>query len=761
MTKVLYAAVILSFFILPVGLPAQGLTLEYSTYLGGTSYDYGYGIAVDSAYCAYITGDTISYNFPSLNPYQENISGLYDCFITKLDSSGSLLVYSTTLGGIDDDRAKSIALDPDRNVYITGYTDSSDYPTLNAYQASFAEGTYDAIISILSASGSSLLYSTYLGGNSEDQGSGIAADADGYIYCSGWTDSVDFPTTMLGLQKQYGGGQYDAFFTKLSRGGTTLKYSTYLGGSDADKAYGIALDSSGWAYVSGETSSIDFPTFNPYQSYLNLSQDLFVTRFLAGGDSYSTFLGGGGPEYQGTVAVDNDGCAYVTGYTGSIDFPTINPFQAGRAESYDICYAKLSSSGSSLIYSSYLGGDDYDYPYAIALDAENRVALVGITRSDDFPTRNPYQPSKPAAGTASGFALKLGASGSSLLYSTYLGGITSDYINGVAVGAGGNEYLAGYTYSSDFPTVNPYQSMNQGGSDIIIVKLFYQPTPIPTPSPPPTSSPTLTPVSTSTPGPTVPPTPTATPTPEEVDPPWISDYDGDGTSNIAIFRESSGLWAIRNLTRVYFGTVEDIPIPNDYSGDGTTEITVFRASSGLWAIRSLSRIYFGAAGDTPVPGDYDGDRTAEVGIFRPDSGLWAIRDVTRIYFGAGTDEPVEGYYEGDSASVAIFRPATGLWAIREVTRIYFGGSDDQIVPGNYTGNGEWRPGIFRAPTGLWALVDATRVYFGGASDTPVQADYDGAGTDGIGVFRSSSGLWAIRGLTRIYFGGSGDLPVTR
>lgn len=244
--------------------------------------------------------------------------------------------------------------------------------------------------------------------------------------------------------------------------------------------------------------------------------------------------------------------------------------------------------------------------------------------------------------------------------------------------------------------------------------------------------------------------------------PWIYDYDGDGTSDIAIFRGNSGLWAVRGVTRVYFGSSTDETVPGDYDGDGTTDIGIFRPPSGLWAIRSVTRTYFGGGSDLPESGDYDGDGTADIGIFRGSSGLWAIRGVTRVYFGGSTDEPVPGYYDVDgSKDLGIFRRNSGLWAIRGVTRIYFGGSTDKVVPGDYDGDGVWDEGIFRGSSGLWAIRGVTRTYFGSSSDLPVPADYTGIGVDSIGIFRESSGLWAAKGVTRLYFGTTGDIPVTR
>lgn len=240
------------------------------------------------------------------------------------------------------------------------------------------------------------------------------------------------------------------------------------------------------------------------------------------------------------------------------------------------------------------------------------------------------------------------------------------------------------------------------------------------------------------------------------------DYNGDGTSDIAIFRRSSGLWAVKGLTRVYFGHFSDSPVPGDYNGNGTTDIGIFRPSDGLWAIRGVTRVYFGALSDIPVPGDYTGDSSCEQGIFRGSSGLWAIRNVTRAYFGASGDKVAPGYYDGSGRKlIGIFRGSSGLWAIRSLTRFYFGGSADSPVPVDYDGNGSWEGGIFRPSSGLWAVRGLTRVYFGGGSDQPVPADYQGDGRDDIGIFRDSSGLWAISGISRVYFGATGDVPVTR
>jgi len=239
------------------------------------------------------------------------------------------------------------------------------------------------------------------------------------------------------------------------------------------------------------------------------------------------------------------------------------------------------------------------------------------------------------------------------------------------------------------------------------------------------------------------------------------DYNGDTYDDIAIFRPAAGLWSVRGITRVYFGSSLDLPVPGDYNGNATTDIGIFRPTSGLWKIKGVTRIYFGSSSHVPVPGDYNGDGTTDVGIFRPSTGLWAF-NYYQCYFGTSSDVLVPGDYNGDgTCEPGIFRVSSGLWAIRGVTRLYFGGSGDTPVPGWFIGTYHYTPGIFRASAGLWAIRGVTRCYFGSSSDQPVLADYDNYYGDDLAIFRQSSGLWAIRGGNRYYFGANGDIPVTR
>ncbi|MCK4462592.1 MAG: SBBP repeat-containing protein, partial [candidate division Zixibacteria bacterium] len=352
--------------------------------------------------------------------------------------------------------------------YVTGSTGSTDFPTLNPYQTDHGGYYYDAFVTKLSSSGNSLVYSTYLGGSNYDWGFGIAVDGSGSAHVTGQTRSTDFPT-LNPYQTNNGGGYNDVFVTKLSSSGNSLVYSTYLGGSGGDEGWSIAVDSSGSAYLTGNTYSTDFPTLNSYQTYQG-NIDAFVTKLSISGNSllYSTYLGGSSVDSGMSIAVDGSGSAYVTGSTGSTDFPTLNPYQNDQGGD-DVFVTKLSSLGNSLLYSTYLGGSSLDRVKSIAVDSSGSAYLTGYTGSTDFPTLYPYQTDQ---GGEDVFVTKLSSSGNSLIYSTYLGGSGYDWGYGIAVDDSGSAYVTGSTGSTDFPTLNPYQT-DQGGTDVFVTKLSY------------------------------------------------------------------------------------------------------------------------------------------------------------------------------------------------------------------------------------------------------------------------------------------------
>jgi hypothetical protein len=463
--------------------PAHPLTLDptliYSTYLGGSGTDMGNGIAVDSAGNVYVTGLTYSTDFPTESPRDGTLDGSEDVFVTKLNAAGSALLYSTYLGGSGTDEGQGIAVDSAGNAYITGWTNSTDFPKINPWDNTL--GGRDAFVAKLNAAGSDLLYSTYLGGSSIDTGEDIAVDSGDRAYVVGHTFSTDFPTTTVSLQATYGGGTTDAFVAKLSAVGSALLYSTYLGGSDTDEGQGIALNDAGNAHVTGWTTSNDFPTASPLQPSNNGGpHDAFVAKLNAAGSGllYSTYLGGSGVDTGDGIAVDSSGNTYVTGQVRSTDFPTKSPLQPAHGGGLnDAFVAKLNPTGSTLFYSTYLGGDNSDSGYSIAADDAGNAYVTGFTESTTGPNRFPAD---ELWGTPGGdryaFVTKLSEFGSALLYSTFLGGGTFENLqegHSVAVDDRGDAYVTGWTDSSSFPTESPLYSTLGGGSDAFVTQILH------------------------------------------------------------------------------------------------------------------------------------------------------------------------------------------------------------------------------------------------------------------------------------------------
>ena len=456
--------------------------LVYSTYLGGTGADVANGIAVDSSGSAYVTGTTHSANFPtaSTTPLQAKLGGVSNAFVTKFNASGTALVYSTYLGGAGTDQGSAIAVDASGNVYVTGTTTSANFPTTSgAFQTKYG-GNSDAFVAKLSADGSKLVYSTYLGGSDADFGRGIAIDPSGNAYVAGQTSSTGFPTQspyQSSCKVPVGGTCSDAFISELNSTGSGLVYSTYLGGSGSDSAQAIAVDASG-AYVAGFTLSSDFPTRNALRASLGGPGDpgdAFIAKLAPEGSRliYSTYLGGNQLDRAFGVAVDPAGNVYVTGDTASADFPvTAGAFQTLAPGNNDAFVAELNAAGTALVYSFYLGGGALDQGFGIAVDRSGSAAVTGQTESSDFPTFGAFEPAL-GGGTCSGnpgnvcsdaFVSRISAGGSSLAYSSYLGGDGADWGQAIALDAAGNVYAAGATASTNFPAVAGAVQGAYGGS---------------------------------------------------------------------------------------------------------------------------------------------------------------------------------------------------------------------------------------------------------------------------------------------------------
>jgi len=441
--------------------------LKYSTYLRGTGYSDYYGVTRDSAKNILVVGITMDNSYPTKDAYQPSLSGAgaTDVVITKLSSDGSAILYSTYLGGSGGDYGLGIAIDPSNNMYVTGYTSSSNFPTKNALQGT-SNGNEDAFITKLNASGNALVYSTYLGGSSSDYGSGIAADSDGKAYIVGATKSAGIPAIVNAAQSAKAGTAryYDQYVGKIAPDGSSYVYLTYLGGTLDEGGANfyimgrIAVDSNGNAYVTGSTKSSTFPiTTNPIQSTFGGVRDCFVTKYNStGGMEYSTFLGGSDMEIGQGIAADSSGSVYVTGFTTSTNFPvTSGVFQptikgSGIQNGF---LAKLNPSGQSLDYSTFYGGTSANDQggYGVAVDAEGDTYITGSTFATDFPVKNAFQPLDKSSTTGTeGYVFKMNPTGSGLLWASYLGGSSGDSPYGIAYDGRGNVTVVGSTSSADF-----------------------------------------------------------------------------------------------------------------------------------------------------------------------------------------------------------------------------------------------------------------------------------------------------------------------
>jgi hypothetical protein len=503
--------------------------LSYSTYFGGNVGMEALAVAVDPNGFVYVAGQTFSTQFTNWpvppGAFQATNHGgsqVGDAFVAKFDSLGTNLIYLTYLGGSGDDAAYGLAVDAAGDAYVAGATDSTDFPTKNALyktNSSFsipnAGYSADAFVAELNPSGSNLIYSTYLGGESSDAAYGIAVDASGNAYVTGFTYSTNFPVTNA-LQKylQCPNSVYwnaNAFVTKIGAGGSPLIYSTYLGGTNFDEGKSIAVDGANCAYVTGYTASTNFPTVhsiyqvigtNLYNGYLlnNLTNyngyyanDAFVAKLSPSGTNlvYSTFLGGANNDFASQIAVDSASNAYVTGWTVSTNFPNsvtnIPYLHSGLSNNLNAYYPLVtnvfltqitwSGTNACIGYSAVFGGTNFgiDTGQGVAVDAMGDAFVVGATSSTNFPCdplNNPGFLRATNSGGFDAFVTAFAPNAAKLLYSTYLGGGGNDIGFGVALDPAGNAYVVGSTASTNFPTVNAHQTVLSGTNDMFLAKIL-------------------------------------------------------------------------------------------------------------------------------------------------------------------------------------------------------------------------------------------------------------------------------------------------
>src|SRR5262245_21536278 len=459
-------------------LEGRDVPSGFSTLLGGGNSDFGVRTAVDAAGNTYMLGGTFSTDLPATFGAPH---GDQDIYLAKLGPTGQLL-WATWYGGSKHDGACDLALDAAGNVYVSAQTESNDFPTTpGAYQTTYS-GTADVTI-VLKVDGASgaIIRATYLrgvSGTAYATAFGIAVDGAGSVYLTGATLATDFPTTPGAVQTVFGGSS-DVFVTKLTPDFSALVYSTYLGGQGLDMGWEIAVDAAGNAYVAGNTGlTNDFPTTAGALRTTNVTghRQAFAAKLDPGGAlAYSTYLGGTLDTEGYGLAVHAAGSAYVTGYTKATDFPVTagaaqGAYGGGTTDGY---VAKLSPSGGSLDYATYLGGTGDDRGWALTVDAAGSVYVTGETGSTAFPVTAGAAQGTYGGGTTDAYLARLNPAGAALTYATYLGGSGQDTGRGVTTDPAGNAYLAGGTSSANFPTsAGAVQGTYGGGSfDMFVTAL--------------------------------------------------------------------------------------------------------------------------------------------------------------------------------------------------------------------------------------------------------------------------------------------------
>jgi hypothetical protein len=449
----------------------------YSTYFGGDGPDGDIGIdlKVDAAGTTFVTGYTSSMDFFNTNLSPTAPGGRLDAFVMKVDSTGQTILSAMYFGGSLDDEGHRITLDNSGSVYITGYTSSADFPIVNGFQTKLG-GKKDAYVMKIDNAVSQILYSSYLGGSQDDQPFGLSVDTNGNIYISGETSSTNFPMAnpLLGT---FGGGRADAFVTKIAPDGTLI-YSTYLGGFGNDHSFDVTSDSDGNAYVVGYTTAA-LPNIvralygavgDPEQAFLaKLSPDGRTLLFFA-------YIGGLGIDEAVRVVLDSSQNIIISGYTSAPNFPVVNaiqPTNAGAANTFDIFVMKLLPDLSDIVFSTYIGSDGSESAPGLAVDPDGNIYLAGFTSSFQFPVVNGINIGTSGGnlhGDRDAYVMKLTPNGR-ILFSTYVGGSSSDGAVGIAVDAARNIYVTGFTFSGDFPVESPFQENPSGASDGFLMKI--------------------------------------------------------------------------------------------------------------------------------------------------------------------------------------------------------------------------------------------------------------------------------------------------
>lgn len=453
------------------------VTFLFSSYLGGGLQDSAQGIAVDKLSAVYVAGTTSSPYFPTDSSMLGTRAGNgRDCFVAKLNSSGTGLEYSIFFGGQGKDEATAIAVDEKGFIYVTGFTDSTDFPSTGFLQKDLAGGV-DAFVAKISPQGDDIVFVSLLGGSSDDRAEGIAVSQKGEVFLAGNTRSKDFPV-FKPFQDQLEGA-VDAFLVKLHPNGSNFVYATFFGGDKVDKAKAVDVNSKGQAVLVGWTRSNDFPLRKPIQKVKAGKGDAFVLRISEKGDTLlsSTYFGGSGMDTACTVKLDPKSNIYVGGTTRSENLPVKDALFPNYSGKKDAFMVKMNRKGNKIVYATFLGGFSNDEAAGLVVNDKQEVTITGYSQSSDFPIANPTHTS--FSGMSDIFVTRLSARGDALLFSVFLGGSNEDRGYGVAEDLSGDIYITGSTRSGDFYLLDPIQTRYWGYGDAFLARLHFDKVPPP------------------------------------------------------------------------------------------------------------------------------------------------------------------------------------------------------------------------------------------------------------------------------------------
>jgi hypothetical protein len=561
-------------------------------------------------------------------------------------------------------------------------------------------GGYDGFVAKLNSSGV-LQWNTFLGSSSYDWTWSLVGDESGNTYVAGFSDAT-WGTPV----NPHTPGKRDGYVAKLNSSGV-LQWNTFIGPLETEDTVSLALDATGNIFAAGSCKNTWGTPINPHTGGY---KDGFVAKLNSSGVlQWNTFFGSSVGNEVNSLALDGTGNIFVAGDSDDAWGTPVNPFGEGDPHGF---VAKLNSSGV-LQWNTFFGSSDSDYANSVAPDGTGNIYVTGDSSATWGTPINPY------AGGTDAFVAKLNSSGVRLWH-TFMGSAINDYGEEVAVDKSGNVYVAGYGWDDWSTPINPHI----GERDAFIAKFAD------------TSICVFD----------------------------GHDFNGNGSSDVSVWRQSNGRWYIKGVGGSVWGQSGDMPVNGDYNGDGTTDIAVWRPSNGRWYIKGLAGSIWGTSGDMPVPGNYDGDVNGmtEVAVWRPSNGRWYIKGVGGSVWGTSGDVPVPGDYNGDGTTeIAVWRPSNGRWYISGIGGYVWGTLGDIPVPGDYNGDGITDAAVWRPSNGRWYIKGMAGSAWGIAGDIPVPGDYNGDGVTDIAVWRPTNGRWYIKSIGNYIWGMVGDIPLVR